>query len=199
MEYKITIKKIFGHLHTVNKHRFKVFCLCCRVGIPVSGLFHDLSKYSPIEFWESVRYYNNDKFSPIKNCKEVNGYSNAWIHHKNSNRHHYEYWFDYSAKIPSPIIPFQYFLEMVCDSFAAGMTYQGKDWNQHYQLKYWSKVKDKSRMHPQMRDLLERVYKDVDKYGIKDVLKKDNLKKLYNEYTGEHPNKFSKRVKRKVR
>ena len=185
MEYKITLKKIFGHLHTINKHRFKVFCLCCRVGIPWRGLVHDLSKYSPIEFWESARYYDKGNFSPIRTCKKVKGYSNAWIHHKNSNRHHYEYWYDYNAPTPSPIIPFKYFLEMICDSFAAGMTYQGKNWDQHYQFTYWSRVKDQSRMHPKMRDLLERVYKDVDKEGLKPVLKRKRLKRLYDEYTVE--------------
>lgn len=183
MEYKITIKKIFGHLHTINKHRFKVFCLCCKVGIPIRGLLHDLSKYSPAEFWESVRYFGEGKYSPIRTCKSVNGYSYAWIHHKNRNRHHYEYWYDYNARTPSPIIPFKYFLEMVCDSFAAGITYQGKNWDQHYQLKYWIHAKDQSRMHPKVRRLLERVYKDVDKEGLEKVLKRKRLKDLYDEYT----------------
>ncbi len=182
MEYKITLRKILGHLHVVSKHRFKVFCLCCKVGIPWRGLVHDLSKYSPTEFWESVRYFEQGKYSPIRTCKEVNGYSYAWIHHKNSNKHHYEYWYDYSAKIKSPVIPLDYFLEMICDSFAAGMTYQGKDWNQHYQLKYWQKGKDKSRIHPQMRDLLERLYIEVDEKGLDKVLKRKVLKDLYNEY-----------------
>ena len=26
-KYKITVRKFFGHLHVVNKHRFKVFCV----------------------------------------------------------------------------------------------------------------------------------------------------------------------------
>ena len=185
MEYKITLKKFFGHLHTVNTHRFKVFCLCCRVGIPWRGLVHDLTKYTPVEFLESARYYDKGNFSPIRTCKEVNGYSYAWIYHKNRNRHHYEYWYDYNAETPSPIIPFKYFLEMICDSFAAGMTYQGKKWDQHYQLTYWNRVKDKARIHPKMRDLLERVYMDVDKEGLKKVLKRKRLKELYNEYTLE--------------
>ena len=38
----------FGHLHTVNQHRLKVFILCCKAGIPIQGLLHDLSKYSLI-------------------------------------------------------------------------------------------------------------------------------------------------------
>ena len=41
----------FKHLHIVNKHRWEVFKLSCRVGIPFRGLVHDLSKYSPAG-WE---------------------------------------------------------------------------------------------------------------------------------------------------
>ncbi len=38
--------KLIRHLHNVNTHRFYVFILCCKVGIPFQGLMHDLSKYS---------------------------------------------------------------------------------------------------------------------------------------------------------
>ena len=78
-EYKLTLKKIFGHLSVVNKHRFKVFSLCCKAGIPIRGILHDLSKYSPEEFIESARYFGEGKFSPIRTCKQTKGYSNAWI------------------------------------------------------------------------------------------------------------------------
>ena len=87
-EYKLPLKKIFGHLSVVNKHRFKVFSLCCKAGIPIRGILHDLSKYSPEEFIESARYFGEGKFSPIRTCKQTKGYSNAWIHHKNHNKHH---------------------------------------------------------------------------------------------------------------
>ena len=124
-EYKITIKNFFRHLHIVNKHRFKVFILCTKVGISLQGLVHDLSKYFLVEFWKRVKYYQGN-YSPIRNCKKINGYSIAWIHHKNHNKHHYEYWYDYESRIESPIIPFKYFLEMICDSLATGQTYQEK-------------------------------------------------------------------------
>lgn len=107
----------------------------------------------------------------------------AWIHHKNHNKHHYEYWYDYNSEIPSPIMPFKYFLEMICDSYAAGMTYQGKKWTKGYQLEYWLKVKNKSKMHPKMMELLERVYTDVSIEGLNSVLKSKRLKKLYEKYT----------------
>ena len=182
VEYKITVSKFFKHLHLVNRHRFKVFCLCCKAGEPWRGLLHDLSKYSPEEFWEGVKYYEGS-YSPIRNCKIENGYSRAWLHHIGRNKHHYEYWYDYNAEIESPIMPYQYFVEMVCDSLAAGMTYQGKKWTKEYQLSYWNKVKDKSEIHPKMKRLLTKVYTDVSEVGVEKVVNKKNLKKLYDEYT----------------
>ena len=182
MEYKITLKKTIKHFHTVNKHRFKVFCLCCKVGIPLQGLLHDLSKYSPCEFWESVRYYQGT-YSPIHNCKKNIGYSKAWLHHKGRNKHHYEYWYDYDSSTETPIIPFKYVVEMICDSFAAGQTYQGKRWNKKYQLSYWNQVKDNAIIDPKIKQLLQRVYKEVSRKGLDEVLNKKYLKELYDRYT----------------
>ena len=181
-KYQLTLKKMWGHFCVIHKHRFKVFCLCCRVGIPLQGLLHDLSKFHPVEFFETARYFHEGKYSPIRTCKEVKGYSMAWIHHKNHNKHHYEYWYDYNAKIESPIMPFRYFLEMVCDSFAAGMTYQGKDWTKEYQISYWHKVRDKIKIHPAMDKMLERVYQEVCDKGLNTVLRRQSLRKIYDEY-----------------
>ena len=184
-EYKLTIKKLWGHFKVVNKHRWKVFCLCCKVGIPWQGIWHDWTKYLPVEFLETARYFDEGKYSPIRKCKEVTGYSMAWIHHKNHNKHHYEYWHDYNAPTPSPMMPFKYFLELICDSYAAGMTYQGKKWTKEYQLSYWNRVKDKGVIHPKTKALIERVHTEVAKDGINKVLKRKHLKELYDEYTKE--------------
>ena len=66
------------------------------------------------------------------------------------------------------------------------MTYQGKHWNQHYQLKYWNKIKDKAKMDKKMFDLIEEVYTEVSDLGIDKVLTKKNLKELYCEYIIEN-------------
>lgn len=71
------MSKFFKHLHTVNRHRFEVFKLCCKVGIPFRGLVHDLSKYSYEEFSESVKYYTDGTISPLLTSKKENGYSRA--------------------------------------------------------------------------------------------------------------------------
>ena len=181
-EYKITIGNFFRHLHVVNKHRFKVFCLCCKAGQVWRGLVHDLSKYSPEEFWEGVKYFEGN-YSPIRNCMIENGYSRAWLHHKGRNKHHYEYWYDYSTNEQTPIIPYKYFVEMVCDSLAAGIIYQGKNWNDEYQLSYWLRTREKAKVHPKMDKLLTKVYTEISKKGINEVINTKNLKKLYDRYT----------------
>ncbi len=182
-EYKLTLKKMIKHLNVVNRHRFKVFCLCCKVGIPLQGLLHDLSKYQPVEFFETAKYFTDGKYSPIITCKKEKGYSNAWIHHKNHNKHHYEYWYDYQSPIETPIIPFKYFLEMVCDSLAAGLIYEGKNWKKDTQLNYWNSVKKKAKINLKMEKLLDNVYKEVSINGIDSVINRKKLKLMYDEYT----------------
>ena len=180
-KYSMNIKNFFLHLHTVNKHRFKVFCLCCKMGMVWRGLVHDLSKYSPVEFLEGVKYYSGDH-SPIKNCKVETGYSKAWLHHKGRNKHHYEYWYDYDTPIETPFMPFPYFLEMICDNLAAGLVYQGKNWTKEYQLSYWNRVKDKAHISKHMKELLTEVYTEISIKGINQVLNKKFLKEIYEKY-----------------
>ena len=172
----------FKHLHTVNKHRFKVFCLCCRAGQVWRGIVHDLSKYSFDEFWEGVKYFEGG-YSPIRNCKIENGYSRAWLHHKGRNKHHHEYWYDYAAPEQTPVMPYKYVVEMICDQLAAGMIYQGKNWNDEYQLSYWLKTREKARINPKMDKLLTKVYTEVARKGLKQVITPQNLKELYVRYT----------------
>lgn len=175
------IKNIWLHFMVVNKHRYKVFKLCLKAGIPFRGLVHDLSKYSLIEFVESVKYFSGDK-SPISNSKKDIGYSKAWLHHKGRNKHHHEYWYDYSAPDSSPLMPYKYTVELICDTLAAGMTYQGKNWTNDYQLKYYLEDRKKKIINPILDKILLEVYESVSKNGIDKVINKSNLKSIYNKY-----------------
>ena len=81
--------KFFKHLHTINVHRYLVCRNCFKLGLYWQGLTHDLSKYSPAEFWPGVKYFQGDR-SPISAEIIELGYSTAWLHHKGHNRHrHY--------------------------------------------------------------------------------------------------------------
>ena len=92
---KNIISNFFKHIKLVSKHKWLVFKFSIRLGVPIRGLLHDLSKFSPEEFIESVKFYDG-KVSPITRCKQKKGYSRAWLHHKGRNKHHTEYWVDFS-------------------------------------------------------------------------------------------------------
>ena len=175
------IKNAIKHLITITKHKWYVLILCIRAGIPIRGLIHDLSKYSPTEFFESIKYFQGTR-SPITKCKELNGYSKAWLHHKGRNKHHYEYWYDYDAPVQKPIIPYKYTVEMICDNLAAGIVYNGKQWTNGTQLTYFDRVRKKERMNENIEKLLLDVYTQISEKGIKKVVKKKILKELYNKY-----------------
>ena len=169
----MVVVNIFKHLNTVCTHKWVVFKLCCKAGIPFRGLVHDLSKFSPTEFWESVKYYQGTS-SPIVAAKKANGYSKAWLHHKGRNKHHPEYWNDPRSKIPRPIMPYKYTVEMVCDTLAAGLVYNGKN---------WEKEKGRSPLNDNLKEFLTEVYMQVSEKGIDPVITSHNLKKLYKKHT----------------
>lgn len=69
----------FKHFKKICIHKYWVFYYCCKAGIPFQGLIHDLSKFSPTEFIESIKYYQGTS-SPIDACKKDKGWSAAWMH-----------------------------------------------------------------------------------------------------------------------
>ena len=177
------IKNLILHFNLINKHRFKVFKLCVKAGIPFRGLVHDLSKYSPVEFFESAKYYRGN-VSPLSISKKENGYSKAWLHHKGINKHHHEYWYDYSAPVKCAIIPYKYTVEMICDSLSASMTYQKDNWTPSFQLEYYLKEREKIHINPKIDAVLIDVYTKVSEEGIDEVIKPKVLKKIYEKHVG---------------
>lgn len=181
MSNKNIFTKTILHFNLINKHRWIVFKLCVKAGIPFRGLIHDLSKYSFTEFFESVKYYNG-KMSPIVIARNKKGYSKAWLHHKGRNKHHPEYWYDLAAKDSTPIIPYKYTVEMICDNLAAGIIYNGKKWEKNSQLKYWLATKHIVPINEKVDNMLTEVFTQISIYGINGVINRKNLKKLYKKY-----------------
>lgn len=173
--------KIVKHIKLVMKHKWIVFKLCCKIGIPWRGFMHDWSKFSPTEFFESIKYYNGHK-SPITVCKADKGYSEAWLHHKGINKHHHQYWVDLSLPEKTIIMPYKYAAEMVCDELAAGIVYNGENWTQNTQLDYYMNKERKNLIHPQVDKFLIAVFTEVSKNGIDATLTKKNIKSLYEKY-----------------
>lgn len=134
-------QKFFGHLKTVTKHKYWVWYYMNKCGFKYGwrGLWHDMSKFSPIEFFESVKYYSGTR-SPIDACKEDKGISMAWMHHKGRNPHHYEHWVDNFDKGGEPKeMPTKYKVEMICDYLGAARAYMGKNFSYKAEYEWWLK------------------------------------------------------------
>lgn len=160
-----TLRRFFLHLHTINTHRKEVRRNCFACGLYMQGLTHDLSKYSPSEFIESVKYFQGNR-SPYMYEKEHFGFANGWMHHKGRNRHHWEYWYDMKDGIWQPLeMPYRYFVEMVCDRVAACRIYQKEKYTKASALEYYMTRNDRRYMHEKTADLLETVLKDISVRG----------------------------------
>lgn len=150
---------IYGHFRTITRHRHQVIRHCFKAGIGFQGLFHDLSKYSPSEFWAGAKYYQGTR-SPNEVERELFGYSPAWLHHKGRNRHHFEYWVDVNpkTKLYEPVeMPINFLIEMFCDRVAACKIYKGKDYQDDAALLYYLRGNAKNIMHPATATELERL------------------------------------------
>lgn len=150
-----------GHLRTILHHKKLVRQHCFRVGLYRQGIMHDWSKYSPTEFLVGIKYYQGGKRSPNFGEKEALGYSAAWLHHKGRNKHHFEYWIDFSMDPSEGLqgmkMPLRYVIEMFCDRVAASKNYNGDTYTDADSWDYYSKYKDYYVIHPETRALLEKL------------------------------------------
>ena len=119
---------------------------------------HDWSKYSPVEFINSVRNFQGGKKSPNFGEKATKGYSSSWLHHKGRNRHHFEYWIDFTLNpdegqqgMPMPT---RYVLEMFCDRIAASKNYNRKNYDDSFPLAYYEKNKSHYILHKDTKELI---------------------------------------------
>ena len=145
--------KAWKHFVTITHHRHLVCRGCFKVGLYRQGLTHDLSKYSPTEFRVGARYYQG-VCSPNNAERAEKGYSEAWIHHKGRNRHHWEYWTDLNLetrRYEAVPMPRKYLVEMVMDRIAACKTYQGEQYTNASALTYLVNSREQYLIHPETR------------------------------------------------
>lgn len=170
------------HFKTITKHRHKVIANCFRAGIFWQGLRHDLSKYTPSEFSAGARFFQGTR-SPNEGEREAYGYSNAWMHHKGRNKHHFEYWTDYShtTKKLFPVkMPKKYVIEMFCDRVAASKIYNKNNYTDKCPLAYFMRSKGTRTIHQETSDDIEKLLTMLAQKGekatfsyIKNVFRKE--------------------------
>lgn len=177
-----------GHFKTITYHKYMVAKMCFRVGLYKQGLLHDLSKYTPTEFLMGARYYAGGKKSPNNIERVRKGYSSAWLHHKGRNKHHFEYWLDYSLDrnektLVGMKIPKKYMVEMFIDRVCAGKVYNGDKFTRLGVYQYYRKGIGCYLLHPESRKYLEHLMKMYalkgEQYTIRYIRKdlKENISK----------------------
>ena len=164
--------QIWKHFKTITRHRILVMQGCFKVGLSRQGLMHDLSKYLPVEFLNGAKYYQGFR-SPNNAEREDKGYSEAWLHHKGRNRHHFEYWLDFygdagngkKARVVPCRMPDRYIVEMFMDRVAASKNYLGKKYTDASPYEYYRNGDISRYLHPHTKVLLERLLIMNARYG----------------------------------
>lgn len=177
----------FKHLHLVIKHRHQVIKNGFHMGIFFHCLKHDLSKFTPLEFFRSSKYYRGNG-SPIFFERIHNDYySIVCEHHTKRNKHHWEYYTDFLAgRIIARNMPYKYCIEYVADVLSASKTYNKKDFNSSSALLYFEKVGPQYYMTDGTREFITECFKRYKDNRFKD-LKKKKTKILYNEIMSKYP------------
>jgi hypothetical protein len=94
------------YLKYVIRHKWYVFVECCKLGIPIRGLLHDMSKLLPSEFIPYAHYFygtwmkESEWHGDVRNyvpysCTEMGvskAFDLAWLKHQKRNPHHWQYW-----------------------------------------------------------------------------------------------------------
>ena len=173
---------IIRHFLTVCRHRRTVRKLCFKCGLIRQGLFHDISKFSPAEFFPGAKYYQGYRSPQAKEREEL-GYSPAWLHHKGRNKHHFEYWTDFAdGRRVFVEMPAKYLAEMICDRIAACKIYLKDKYSDDKPLEYFESKTDKEGMNSstcaKLRYFLKMLKEEGEKQTFKSLKRyiKDNKK-----------------------
>ena len=139
------IQTYLEYLGYVIRHKWYVFIECIKVGIPLQGLFHDISKFVPDEFIPYAKYFYGTIAQDV--------FDIAWLKHQKRNKHHWQYWIlredDGDTKILP--MPLKYMKEMLADWRGAGKA-QGYGDNTE---EWYNKNKDKMMLHHSTKKWIE--------------------------------------------
>lgn len=136
------MSKFFNYFKYVIKHKWQVFKACCKLGIPLRGITHDLSKFYPDEFIPYMNHFYGEK----KTFETKEAFNKACSKHFNRNEHHWQYHVlrEYNNNLIYINISDDILKEMVADWVGTGIIVNGK-----LSVKEWY---DKNREYILMND-----------------------------------------------
>lgn len=149
------MKAFFQYVGYIFRHKYYVFIECCKLGIWWRGITHDMSKFSPQEFFPYMQKFYGKK--------KGTGFKRAWQSHVNHNSHHWQFHVaidgvDINGKpIFTPLeMPEVDAKECVADWLGMHKTIKSR-----HPLEWYNKNKDKILLHPSTRKLVEELLAKV--------------------------------------
>lgn len=137
------LKRYWDYFKYVIEHKKNVFIECWKDGLYLQAFTHDLSKFSPTEFFSYANYFYGNK----EDTSNKIAFEYGWLHHQKKNKHHWEYWVDSDGKALE--IPSKYIKEMICDWKAMSRKFGGTV------QEYYYKNINKANLHISTRCRLE--------------------------------------------
>jgi hypothetical protein len=146
------VKKHLKYLSYVLRHKWYVFIECCKLGIPWTGIIHDLSKFRPSEWFPYANYFYGNLEKGQDETTEDKEIDLAWLLHQKRNKHHWQWWILPEDEGGVKILPMadRYRKEMLADWKGAGKALGKPDCQEWYLAN-----KNKMRLHPETRRWIE--------------------------------------------
>ena len=141
-------------------HKYWVFYAGLKLKVSVWRLLvHDWSKFLPCEWFSYTQYFYGCQSPEIEsNVRDIYNFDVSWNHHQKFNKHHFQFWvlIEDSGAVKPLKMPGKYVREMAADWLGAGRAITGKweAWD------YYQKNKGNTLLHPESRELFERLLMD---------------------------------------
>jgi hypothetical protein len=183
------MRKFFGYLRYVVRHRWFVMLECWKMGMVWRGLVHDWHKFLSDEFLPYMCRFGGG----IQTGRDKTGYykaedtgdpafDRAWFLHQKRAWHHWQSWCvprESGAGVIPQEMPQVYACEMICDWLGAGRAQGTPDVMRWYEANAGKLV-----LHPNTRRVVEEWLNA--RYGRKPSLTKEDQVKVmvaaYREY-----------------
>ncbi|MGN1393619.1 MAG: DUF5662 family protein [Succinivibrionaceae bacterium] len=173
-------------------HKSYVGYYCFHAKIYVQGITHDLSKFSPIEFFNHIKNYEPG-ISPVAVAVRKYGYSIAFEHHKAHNPHHFNYWIIDKNARTCKIMKTKYVLELVCDYLGAAKAYHHGKITYQEELEWWFNFLNKYKpvMHPSSIKFATKLFSTIaEENNLKVLTNKEVIQEYSQQYEAEKDNEI---------
>lgn len=144
------MKKYIRYFLYIIEHKWYVFLECLKIGQPIHGFMHDLSKFLPSEFFPyAEKFYGGDYC--YKYFEVETDFNFAWLLHQRRNRHHWDYWVKSDGNAVQ--MPNKYIMQMIADWRAMGRKFNDTADD------FYLKNKNRMKLHKKTIETIEGVFK----------------------------------------